>query len=105
MPDNPTPLSIAALDDVIAPLTEIRDGYLLDQERWIEPLEQVEAVRYVGQMLSAMSEPLLGSPAGTSPLRVDRRPGAQAPGRQPRRDLPLRPHRRLPQVPRDRAGP
>jgi len=56
MSDNPTPLAAAAFDDLIAALTEIRDGYILDPDRWAQPLEQVEAFRYVGQMLSAMSE-------------------------------------------------
>jgi hypothetical protein len=56
MPDNPTPLAKAALDDLIGALTEIRDGYVLDDGRWVEPVEQAEAFRYVGQMLSAMSE-------------------------------------------------
>ncbi len=56
MSDNPTPLAAAALDDLIAALTEIRDGYVLDADRWTQPLERVEAFRYVGQMLSAMSE-------------------------------------------------
>lgn len=55
MSNNPTPLAAAALDDLIAALTEIRDGYALDAARWAEPLEQVEAFRYVGQMLAAMS--------------------------------------------------
>jgi hypothetical protein len=56
MPDNPTPLATAALDDLIAVLTEIRDDYVLSPDRWVEPVEQAEAFRYVGQMLSAMSE-------------------------------------------------
>ncbi len=56
MSDNPAPLATAAFDDLIAALTEIRDGYALDAARWTEPVEQVEAFRYVGQMLSAMSE-------------------------------------------------
>lgn len=56
MTDNPIPEATAQLDDLIAALTEIRDGYVLAADRWVEPLEQVEAVRYVGQMLSAMSE-------------------------------------------------
>lgn len=55
MPDNPIPRSTAALDDLIETLTEIRDGYVLDADRWVEPIEQVEAVRYVGQMLAATS--------------------------------------------------
>ena len=56
MPDNPTPLAAAALDDLIAALTEIRDGYVSNADRWTDALEQAEAYRYVGQMLSAMSE-------------------------------------------------
>lgn len=56
MSDNHIPRSLTQLDDLIAALTEIRDGYVLDAERWSQPVEQVEAVRYVGQMLSAMSE-------------------------------------------------
>jgi len=56
MSNNPTPLATAALDDLIAALTEIRDGYVLDAGRWSQPVEQAEAFRYVGQMLSAMSE-------------------------------------------------
>ena len=56
MSDNPTPQATAAFDDLITALTEIRDGYILDSARWAEPLEQVEAFRYVGQMLSAVSE-------------------------------------------------
>lgn len=53
---TPNPKAQAAFDDLIAALTEIRDGYILDSQRWVEPLEQAEAFRYVGQMLSAMSE-------------------------------------------------
>jgi hypothetical protein len=56
MTDAAIPQSTAQLDALIAALREIRDGYVLDADRWVEPLEQVEAVRYVGQMLSAMSE-------------------------------------------------
>jgi len=56
MPDNPSSLAAAALDDLILALTEIRDGYVLDADRWVQPVEQAEAFRYVGQMLSAMSE-------------------------------------------------
>lgn len=58
MPDNGpshAPRSVAALDELIDALGEIRDGYVRSEERWIEPLEQVESVRYVGQVLSAMS--------------------------------------------------
>ena len=56
MSDNRIPRSLEQLDDLIAALSEVRDGFVLDGERWAEPLEQVESVRYVGQMLSAMSE-------------------------------------------------
>jgi hypothetical protein len=56
MPENHIPESLEQLDDLIAALSEIRDGYVLDDERWAGPLEQVESVRYLGQMLSAMSE-------------------------------------------------
>lgn len=56
MSDNPTPQATSALDDLITALAEIRDGYILDSDRWTEPVEQVEAFRYVGQVLSAMSD-------------------------------------------------
>ncbi len=56
MSNNHIPESLAQLDDLITALSEIRDGYVLDAARWVEPLEQVESLRYVGQMLSAMSE-------------------------------------------------
>jgi len=50
------PAATAVFDDLIAALTEIRDGYVLDTERWTDPLDAAEAYRYVGQVLSAMSE-------------------------------------------------
>ncbi len=56
MPGADSPRSLAALDALIATLGEIRDGYVRHPDRWVEPVEQAEAVRYVGQMLSAMSE-------------------------------------------------
>lgn len=56
-----TPLSVGALDELIATLGEIRDRYVVHPERWVEPVEQVEAARYVGQMLSAMSEMYWGA--------------------------------------------
>ena len=43
-------------DDLITALTEIRDGYVLDEQRWTDPTEIAEAFRYVGQVLSASSE-------------------------------------------------
>lgn len=54
--DAHSPQSVAALDDLIAALTEIRDGYVLQADRWVDELEQAEAARYIGQLLSAMSE-------------------------------------------------
>ena len=48
------PSSTAALDELIAALTEIRDGYL--QDRFTDALDVVEGHRYVLQALSAMSE-------------------------------------------------
>ena len=51
------PLEAAVVfDDLIGALTEIRDGYILDEERWTDPTEIAEAFRYVGQVLSASSE-------------------------------------------------
>ena len=53
---NPAPKSTAAFDDLIAALTDIRDNYALSEERFTDPLDVVEAYRYVGQLLSAASE-------------------------------------------------
>ena len=53
---NPAPKSTAAFDDLIAALTDIRDKYALSEERFTDPLDVVEAYRYVGQLLSAASE-------------------------------------------------
>jgi len=50
------PQSTAAFDELIAALVEIRDGYVQSAERFTEPLDVVEAYRYVGQLLSAASE-------------------------------------------------
>ncbi len=50
------PRSTEAFDDLIAALTEIRDGYVLNEERFVNPQEVVEAYRYVGQVLSGASE-------------------------------------------------
>ena len=43
-----------ALDDLIAALQEIRDGYV--SNRFDDPIDTAEAHRYVGQALSTMSE-------------------------------------------------
>lgn len=53
---NQAPLTTAVFDDLITAMTEIRDRYVLDTERFTDPLEVAEAYRYVGQCLSAMSE-------------------------------------------------
>lgn len=53
---NHAPKTTAVFDDLIAALTEIRDGYVLSEERFSEPIDVVEAYRYVGQVLSAASE-------------------------------------------------
>lgn len=50
-----SPQALAQLDDLIAALGEIRDDYL-EGDRFDDPLDVAEAYRYVGQMLSAMSE-------------------------------------------------
>ena len=50
------PAATAALDDLIAALTEIRDGYALSTERFTDPVDVAEAFRYVGQVLSVASE-------------------------------------------------
>lgn len=56
MPENHAPMAGEAFDRLIASLTEIRDEFVLSRQRFDDPLEVVEAYRYVGQMLSAMSE-------------------------------------------------
>jgi len=53
---NQAPKSTAAFDELIAALVEIRDNYVLSEERFTDPLDVVEAYRYVGQLLSATSE-------------------------------------------------
>ena len=50
------PAAAAVFDDLITALTEIRDGYVLDEQRWTDPTEIAEAFRYVGQVLAASSE-------------------------------------------------
>ncbi len=53
---NHAPLTTAVFDDLIAALTEIRDGYVLSAARFTDPLDVVEGYRYVVQALSAASE-------------------------------------------------
>jgi hypothetical protein len=50
------PNTTAAFNDLIAALTEIRDGYALSEERFTDPLDVVEGYRSVTQLLSAASE-------------------------------------------------
>ena len=53
---NQAPKTTAAFDQLIATLQLIRDGYVLNDERFTEPLDVVEGYRYIGQLLSAASE-------------------------------------------------
>lgn len=53
---NRAPSTTAAFDDLISALREIRDGYVLSEDRFTDPLDVVEGYRYVGQLLSAASE-------------------------------------------------
>jgi hypothetical protein len=53
---NLAPKTTAAFDELIASLQLIRDGYVLNDERFSDPLDVVEGYRYVGQLLSAASE-------------------------------------------------
>jgi hypothetical protein len=53
---NQAPKSTAAFDELISTLQSIRDGYVLNEERFSDPLDVVEGYRYVGQLLSAASE-------------------------------------------------
>src|SRR5579862_2063451 len=55
-PMNRAPNSTAAFDDLIAALAEIRDGYVLNEDRFTDPIDVAEGYRYVGQLLSAASE-------------------------------------------------
>jgi len=49
------PLALAQIDDLIGALGEIRGDYLTG-DRFDDPTDVAEAYRYLGQMLSAMSE-------------------------------------------------
>jgi hypothetical protein len=53
---NRAPRSTEALDALIAALQEIRDGYLLDERRFDDPLDVVEGFRYVTELLSGAAE-------------------------------------------------
>lgn len=53
---NRAPKTTEAFDELIATLTEIRDGYALNEERFTDELDVVEGFRYVTEVLSGMSE-------------------------------------------------
>ena len=53
---NRAPKSTAAFDELIAALQEIRDGYVLDEQRFTDDLDVVEGFRYVTEVLSGASE-------------------------------------------------
>ncbi len=53
---NRAPQSTEAFDELIAALTEIRDGYVLNEDRFTEDLDVAEGFRYVTEVLSGMSE-------------------------------------------------
>jgi len=53
---NRAPETTEAFDELIALLGEIRDGYVLNEERFTEDIDVVEGYRYVTEVLSGMSE-------------------------------------------------
>jgi len=53
---NRAPRSTEAFDELIAALQEIRDGYVLNEDRFTEALDVVEGFRYVTEVLSGASE-------------------------------------------------
>ena len=53
---NHAPKSTAAFDELIAALQEIRDGYVLNEARFDEPIDVVEGFRYVTEVLAGASE-------------------------------------------------
>jgi hypothetical protein len=53
---NRAPKTTEAFDALIAALTEIRDGYVLNEDRFTEDIDVVEGYRYVTEVLSGMSE-------------------------------------------------
>jgi len=53
---NRVPKSTEAFDELIATLAEIRDGYVLNEDRFTEDVDAVEGYRYVTEVLSGMSE-------------------------------------------------
>jgi hypothetical protein len=53
---NRAPKTTEAFDELITLLGEIRDGYVLDEDRFTEDLDVVEGYRYVTEVMSGMSE-------------------------------------------------
>ncbi len=53
---NRAPKSTEAFDELIAALQEIRDGYVLNEDRFTDDLDVVEGFRYVTEVLSGASE-------------------------------------------------
>jgi len=53
---NRAPKATEAFDELIAALQEIRDGYVLNEDRFTDDLDVVEGYRYVTQVLSGASE-------------------------------------------------
>jgi hypothetical protein len=53
---NRAPKTTEAFDELIALLGEIRDGYVLNEDRFVDDLDVVEGYRYVTEVMSGMSE-------------------------------------------------
>lgn len=53
---NRAPATTAAFDGLIAALADLRDQYVLDDDRFADPTEVAEAYRYVLQVVSAAAE-------------------------------------------------
>ena len=53
---NHAPQTTAAFDELIAALQEIRDGYVLNEERFTDPLDVAEGFRYVTEVMAGAAE-------------------------------------------------
>ena len=53
---NRAPKTTEAFDELIALLAEIRDGYVLNEERFVDDIDVVEGYRYVTEVISGASE-------------------------------------------------
>ena len=73
------------------PCSEIRDEYVLDEQRFTDPSTWSRAYRYVGRGAVGGIRALHGGRSRPAPPGLHRVARPQAPGRQPRRHLPLRP--------------